>query len=303
MNWKTKARITRCCARVPKSERCYRFIQKHFGRLSDDPQSRLNPTVALVAMLRKHQRVLAGRYVEVGTGHVPVVPVGLFLAGAREVWTYDLNRRLDPEMTLGMLAWLAEHGDHVTGLFSPFADSSEVKARLGRLRGIKDVAGLLEVANIRYVAPADAARTGLPDRSVDCHFSVTTLEHVAPEALIGVFREARRILAPGGVAIHLIDPSDHFQHTDASITKINFLRFTETDWRSIAGNHFAYCNRLRASDYARLFSEAGFSIADEQRVVDQDGVALLQRAFPVDVRFSGYTDMDLCTTEYTVALT
>jgi len=60
MNWKTKARITRCCARVPKSERCYRFIQKHFGRLSDDPQSRLNPTVALVAMLRKHQRVLAG---------------------------------------------------------------------------------------------------------------------------------------------------------------------------------------------------------------------------------------------------
>jgi hypothetical protein len=109
-------------------------------------------------------------------------------------------------------------------------------------------------------------------------------------------------LAPRGVAVHLIDPSDHFQHTDASITKINFLRFTETDWRSIAGNHFAYCNRLRASDYARLFSEAGFSMADEQRVVDPDGVALLQRAFPVDARFAGYSDMDLCTTGYTVTL-
>ena len=302
MNWKTKARITRCCARLPKSERWYRLIQKHFGRLGGDPQSRLNATVAIVALLRKHACALQGRYVEVGTGHVPAVPVGLFLAGAKEIWTYDLNRRLDPEMTLRMLAWIADHADYVVSLFSPFVERSEVTTRLRWLRGITDVTGLLETANIHYMAPAHAARTGLPDCSVDCHFSVTTLEHVAPEALVGIFREARRVLAPRGVAVHLIDPSDHFQHTDPSITKINFLRFTETDWRSIAGNHFAYCSRLRASDYARLFSEAGFNIADEQRVVDPDGVALLQRAFPVDARFTGYTDMDLCTTEYTAIL-
>jgi len=200
------------------------------------------------------------------------------------------------------LLWITDHEDYVVSSFAPFAHRSEIRSRLDRLRGIHDLSGLLEAANIHYVAPADAARTGLPDNSIDCHFSVTTLEHITPEALAGIFREARRVLAPSGLAVHVIDPSDHFQHTDASISKINFLRFTEAEWRSIAANRFAYCNRLRASDYALLFANVGFSILDDQRVVDQPSLALLQRAFPIDARFAGYLDSDLCTTEYTVLL-
>jgi hypothetical protein len=302
MTWKTKARITRTCAQLPGAERWYRLIQAHFGRLKGNPESRLAATLEMVALLRKHELPLQGRYMEVGTGHVPVVPLGLFLAGARDTWTFDLNRRLDPEMTLRALAWIAEHEDYVASTFAPFVNDSEVRTRLRRLRGITDLTRLLEAARIHYAAPADAAKTGLPDHSIDCHFSVTTLEHITPGTVGGIFREARRVLAADGVALHFIDPSDHFAHTDKSISQINFLRFTEAEWQRIAGNRFAYCNRLRASDYARVFSEAELNIADEQRVVDPHSVALLQQAFPVDMRFIGYAETDLCTTRYNVLL-
>jgi hypothetical protein len=302
MTWKTKARIARSCARLPGAERWYRFIQSHFGRLKGNPESRLAVTLEMVELLRKHELPLQGRYMEVGTGNVPVVPLGLFLAGARSIWTFDLNRRLDPEMTLRAVAWIGEHEDHVASSFAPFVNDSEVRTRLSQLRGITDLTRLLETARIHYAAPADAAKTGLPDHSVDCHFSVTTLEHVTPEALAGISREARRVLALNGAALHFIDPSDHFAHTDRSIPSINFLRFNEAEWQRIAGNRFQYCNRLRANDYARTFLEAGLNLADEQRVVDPHSVALLHGAFRVDTRFVGYAETDLCTTRYNVLL-
>ena len=63
-----------------------------------------------------------------------------------------------------------------------------------------------------------------------------------------------------GITIHFIDLSDHFQHQDKSITSINFLHYSEKEWERIAGNQFAYCNRLRAGDYLALFEEAGFDV-------------------------------------------
>jgi len=46
----------------------------------------------------------------------------------------------------------------------------------------------------------NAADTGLPDHSVDCHFSMTVLEHIPPEVIRDIFTEAKRILTRGGSA-------------------------------------------------------------------------------------------------------
>jgi len=48
--------------------------------------------------------------------------------------------------------------------------------------------------------------------------------------------------------------SIHFQHQDNSISRINFIRFSDNEWTNIAGNQFAYCNRLRVNDYLNLFN-------------------------------------------------
>jgi ubiquinone/menaquinone biosynthesis C-methylase UbiE len=81
----------------------------------------------------------------------------------------------------------------------------DIDARLREIDRIKDVKGLFQTTGIHYIAPGDASQTNLPEKSIDVHFSVTVLEHVEPNALNGILREARRMLKPNGVAIHMID--------------------------------------------------------------------------------------------------
>ena len=63
-------------------------------------------------------------------------------------------------------------------------------------------------------------------------------EHIPSPVLKAILNEANRVLAPNGVALHHIDPSDHFSHDDAAISPINFLRFSEAQWERLTGNQF-----------------------------------------------------------------
>ena len=291
----------RACAALPRGDAWYRLLQKNFGNLKrSTPDRKLRITAGIIERLLALGHDLSGEYLEVGSGHVPVVPIGLWLAGARRIWTYDLNPRLDAEMCMRALRWIKEHYDWIATEFAAAGVRTDVEARLREIGRVNNVQALFDATNIRYIAPGDASRTGLPESSVDCHFSVATLEHVEPRALGEILREARRILKPSGVAIHVIDPSDHFAHADPSITGINFLQFDDATWRKLAGNSFAYCNRLRASDYVGAFSEAGLEIVGERRTVDKDSLKFLREYGPIAARFAGYSEEDLCTTTYEV---
>ena len=96
--------------------------------------------------------------------------------------------------------------------------------------------------------------------------------------------------------------SDHFQHQDKSITSINFLRYSDKEWERIAGNPFAYCNRLRASDYLSLFEETGFDVCRKEAVVDDEARESMGKGFMIGERFRDYSVDDLCVTQLRVAL-
>ena len=70
---------------------------------------------------------------------------------------------------------------------------------------------------------------------MDYHISTTVFEHIPRADIARILKEAKRILKKGGVAIHFIDLSDHFQHQDKSITRINFLRYSDEEWDKIGG--------------------------------------------------------------------
>jgi hypothetical protein len=100
-----------------------------------------------------------------------------------------------------------------------------------------------------------------------------------------------------------VDLSDHFQHQDASMTRINFLRYSETEWQRIAENEFAYCNRQRASEYLALFQQQGFTVDRHEIEVDQESMSHLQKkGFPLHQRFSSYTPEDICSTSLSILL-
>ena len=259
-------------------------------------------------------------FFEVGTGHNLIVPIGFFLCGAEKVVTVDLHRRLDFGILKKSLVWMAENRDDVCGYYDGVANPqiapqrnrlrisqgkqiTQIIERMDLIDRLKEMPEkFLSEANIQYLAPADAADTDLPDASVDYHISTTVFEHIPGVDIKRILKEAKRILKKDGIAIHFIDLSDHFQHQDKSITSINFLRYSEKEWGKIAGNEFAYCNRLRVSDYLALFKEAGFDVCRKEATVDDEARKNMENGFMVDEGFRDYNVEDLCVTGLRVAL-
>lgn len=305
MHWQHKAKIMKICALLPAGGGgIYRFIQKTFGRLKADPKSRIPAQVEMARWILDSGGKIEGKtFLEVGTGHNPIVPIGFFLSGAEKIVTVDLHKRLDFGILKKSLVWMAENRDEIYGYYSRVAEKAVFDDRMdlmGRLKGTPEKF-LLE-ANILYLAPADASNTDLPDASVDYHISTTVFEHIPGVDLEQILKEAKRILKKDGFAIHFIDLSDHFQHQDQSITSINFLRYSEKNWEKIAGNEFAYCNRLRASDYFGLFEGLGFDVCRKEVQEDKEARENLENGFMVDGKFRGYEVDDLCMTGVRVVL-
>lgn len=86
------------------------------------------------------------------------------------------------------------------------------------------------------------------------------LEHVPLDQLRALLSSLRTITK--GTTTHRIDYSDHYARSDKSVSRLNFLRYSDDEWRPFNCGR-QYVNRLRHSDYLRLFREAGFQIVEE----------------------------------------
>jgi SAM-dependent methyltransferase len=301
MKWQRKARIQNSIAALPVgSNAVYYALQRSFGGLRPekiDPFDRMKAASGMVAWAATTGFDVRDKTVlEVGTGRMVDLPIGMWLCGAARVITVDLNRYLSATLVAEARSIVRRSREKLVDLFGR-KDDPQFEERLSVLVGthVPD-SKLLKAMNVEYMSPADAANLPLAAGSVDMHVSHTVMEHIPRNVLAAILAEAGRVIAPGGLLIHNIDPSDHFSHDDASITRINFLRFTESEWERWGGNQFMYHNRLRAADYERLFADAGVRILDEKRMVDSRSVAALLDGFPLADGFRNLDSDELATT-------
>lgn len=259
MHWKFKAFIQNLVGALPDdlSNAAYYRIQRKFGALR-----RVNPTKTLraaseiaEAVEQRGQSIRDAVVVEVGTGRRLNLPILLWLLGAKRVVTTDLNRYLRPELVAEDLAFFRSNAS----LLEEFVDRRHgSRDRLESLQNLPltttDLRGVYELCCIDYLAPADASQLSLADKSVDLHVSTNVLEHVPPDALASILAEGARVLGDDGLAVHRIDHSDHFWHSDDSLSAIHFLRYSNSQWSRIAGNQFMYMNRLRRDDFEAIYA-------------------------------------------------
>jgi len=230
---------------------------------------------------------------ELGTGWFPVVPVGLFLCGAREIWTWDIVQHLKLDrlrLTTRRFLELAQREklrDHID------AEPERLRLLQQLIRVCEspqssNPAELLDRFGIHYRI-GNAGQTGLPEQSINLFVSHVVFEYLAPEPLSEILREFRRLAAPGAVMSHSIDLRDQYASFDNRITFFNFLRFSDRQWRWL--NHpIIPLNRLRISDYRRAFAESGFQIIDE---INRLGNPSELARIPLAQRFRGYPVEDL----------
>lgn len=301
MNWKWKAAVQKACALLPVgSDQIYYLLQRQCGGLvrGYDPSFLLSEAARMNAVLRRLNIKLedGARVMEVGTGWRLDIPLGLYLCGAREIHTYDLHPYLKESLVLRSVDFIRANRLRVFELFSKAISTKDVERRLTALCAVRSLAGLMELANIHFHAPADAAQTGLPAASIDIHLSYTVLEHIPGEVLEQILREANRILSARGVTIHHIDLTDHFYQVDPAITPVNFLQFSDRQWAKYAANQWAYHNRLRVNAYRRIYEKTDQEILSWDAKVDQRSLAALEGGFPLDPQFHHTPYDQLCTT-------
>ncbi len=305
MNWKQKAAIMRVCSRIPYGPKIYKWGQKHLGTLNVSPVKKLTAQVEMTHWLEESGESIKNRsLLEIGTGHIPLAPIGFFLAGAEWIITVDLHRRIDWSLTRESLKWMASHRNEIQSLFQENIVSSSVfDQRFAAIeKHINSPQRFLEKAGIEYLAPMDAAKLNLSEKSIDYHFSINTLEHINQRKLRDIFFEARRILKSKGTSVHFIDLTDHFSHQDKSISPINFLKYSDSHWDRIAGNEFAYCNRLRPTDYFKIFSDCHFKVLQKEMTVNEEALDVLNSGFKLNPKYSQYSQEDICTSSLRIML-
>jgi SAM-dependent methyltransferase len=290
MHWKYKATIQNVIGRLPPDlgNPIYYQLQRRFGGLRHTtPLTRLRAGVELVRRIRRLGRSAESAvFLELGTGHQMALPLSLWLCGASEITTVDLNRYLKETLVINDVEYMRRHEAEVRELFKESCDRL-FEDRLQKLfAGVRSLRELLALTNIRYRAPADASRLPLPPSTIDYHVSFTVLEHVPPAVMKQIFQEGRRLLKPGGLFIHHIDFTDHFAHSDEAISSVNFLQFSERDWQRLAGNRYMFHNRLRLDELKNLLvDDLKLELLALDSKVDDEAADLLKNGFPLNERF------------------
>lgn len=227
----------------------------------------------MLRLLREHGRDVVGQCVmEIGTGWFPTVPILLRAAGADQVITTDIVRHLDATTLAETKTFLRANKRDI---LSRFPEAS---------RGIDDLLEHPDLSSMGIEYRVGNTPDLVEPQSVNIVLSRTVLEHIPEDVLPSLLQGWERLLKPNGISIHLIDHSDHFEHNDKRISRVNFLQFNQKQWAAI--NRIAgYQNRLRHGDYLRIVQDAGLMLLAPTTIEDtriEDDMQVLRLASPFD---------------------
>jgi hypothetical protein len=204
------------------------------------------------------------RVLEIGTGWIPTVPLGLFLCGAEKIWTVDIDPLLDAERLKTMLGYYDRYD--LEGKLRDFLPDF-CPDRLNQVRNLIPQSGLSSPDRLLdrlgiSVLVGDAQKLPLPSESIDYVFSNGVLEYIPPSILRGILKECSRLSAAGAVMTHRLNLIDQYSYFDNSITPYNFLKYTSAQWK-ILNSPLIWQNRLRISDFKKMIAESGFTIISQ----------------------------------------
>lgn len=226
----------------------------------------------------RHAGCPLDRVLEIGTGWIPTIPYLLHAVGAGEVIMTDVEKLLDDSTHRTASSFVAANVERISRYLDMPVETLQTNLR--------------RPFNSLYMHPFDRDRVS--PASVDLVYSRTVLEHIAPPILETILRDGRDYLRRGGLSIHFIDNSDHYQHRDDSLPRLNYLRYPDWVWRMSQWNGQGYQNRLRQSDYAKLFHAVGYEVLQVEGQADAGCLHDL-KSMNLASRFTGYDHEDLAT--------
>ena len=282
LDWKKKAAAFRLFDAIPGGQQLYYLTQRYVTRTI--PRNLADHSRWQFEHARTFRREFQG---ELGKARLFEFGAGWDLHSSFVQWCYGINHQVVVDVSrlarLHLVNLVIRHlGDH------PPPDCVRTPDHL-LTEPLDD--SLRRIYGIRYLAPADARHTDLEGGSVDLVCTTSVLEHIPVGVLAEILRECNRVCHHRSVMSHVIDYTDHYAHSDASINIHNFLRFSEAAW-----GHYNpaihYQNRLRHFEYGQLFAKAGLMMLAET-ALEPDNAADLLASVPLSERFQRMTSDQL----------
>ena len=128
-----------------------------------------------------------------------------------------------------------------------------------KLPEAKTISDLKKYYNINYFAPMNLEQIDKNNLKFDACISSTTLEHLSLKDLRENLNFLKKIIKKSGIISALIDYSDHYSHTDIKIGNLNFLQYSDNEWKKY-NTPMLFQNRLRHQDYRKLFKSYGYKL-------------------------------------------
>ena len=265
--WEFDVAINTAKAALPFQATLRRMVRARRGYpITSNAPLALSQGLQQIDDLRALRVEIAGRTVlDLGSGWHPIVPLLYRIAGARAVHLTDADRLMDAATLAATSDWLSRQVPEIAGRLG-----LPEEAVIGRAdAGTGPLDRMLARLGMTYHVPFASSK--MP--AVDIVVSRVVLEHIEPTVLARLHRDFALGLRPGGIVAHIVDNSDHREHRDKRLSRIDFLRYQERAWRLFCLNPQDYCNRLRHSDHVRLLSDAGFELLLANGEVDSRALA------------------------------
>jgi hypothetical protein len=295
--WLIKSALQRAISFLPQSHRWNDWLQTHVTKSLALTPERFE---LRLDYCRRHlenffefqpERRSDFSVFDVGTGWYPIGPVGFYLCGAGEIHTFDIAPLLRSSRLQRMAQLFCEYderGDLRKWL--PWVKPERVASLRDFLKSVETQTPeqFLKSMNIHAVV-GDARDHKLKHGSIDLFVSTSVLEYIPRSVLAKLFSEFHQLSRGGAVMSHFINLLDEYSHFDRSITPINFLKYSNWQWKFL-DSPLTCKNRLRISDYRDLFKEAGFQIDRETNV---SGSAADLERIALAPEFRNYSRADL----------
>lgn len=295
MRWQTKCLIDNCKGLIPFQKAMRKLKRRIVPYHTCLPRGAyaISEGLLQIQWLRDTLGTLEGKTIlEIGSGWELLIPMLFSLCGVERVYLTDLTPLLDKETLAGSLESFRANKKPILDALR--TDAHDFDSRFSS--EIDSVEEFLADHRFVYLAPCDCRNLSLKSSTLDVVTSRSVLEHIPPPVVEGIFQESYRLLKPGGLVCHFVDNSDHWEHGDKSISRVNFLRYSDRTFRLTYLNSLNYQNRLRHSQYIDMLRRAGFDLLRAEPVIDARAVKALD-TLPLSAAFRRFSAEDLATTD------
>ena len=166
-------------------------------------------------------------------------------------------------------------------LFNSASNQISKILNIEKISRVKSVEEIKKNYNIDYIAPCNVEQLKKRNFIFDACISSNTFEHLPLEELRKTLTALKSILKKNGIISAVIDYSDHYCHTDNTIGPLNFLKYSNKDWKKY-NTKYLFQNRLRHQDYRRLFKEIGYKIVEEKKGTLGKSSSIISKDFEID---------------------